>query len=109
MKPLCAADPDIADLEQRVKELHTEIKWEYRFIKPAPLITAIFSLDRTSFLNRIRSPPGGNSQLNIQRPQTTLLASLLFFPHGSLNTQANHKVSSMKDPKRPFVAISAAG
>ncbi|KAE8440383.1 hypothetical protein EG329_008182 [Mollisiaceae sp. DMI_Dod_QoI] len=36
MKPLLAADPDIVDLERRVKELHTEIKWEYRFIKRAP-------------------------------------------------------------------------
>jgi len=36
MKPLFAADPDIVNLEQRVKELHTEIKWEYKFIKRAP-------------------------------------------------------------------------
>jgi hypothetical protein len=36
MKPLFAADPDIVDLERRVKELHTEIKWEYRFIKRPP-------------------------------------------------------------------------
>jgi hypothetical protein len=36
MKPLFAADPDIVDLERRVKELHTEIKWEYKFIKRAP-------------------------------------------------------------------------
>jgi hypothetical protein len=36
MKPLFAADPDIVDLERRFKELHTEIKWEYKFIKQAP-------------------------------------------------------------------------
>ena len=33
MKPLFAADPDIVDLERRFKELYTEIKWEYKFIK----------------------------------------------------------------------------
>ena len=36
MKPLFAADPDIVDLERRFKELHTEMKWEYKFIKQAP-------------------------------------------------------------------------
>ena len=36
MKPLFAADPDILDLERRSKELHTKIKWEYRFINRAP-------------------------------------------------------------------------
>lgn len=36
MKPLFAADPDIVDLERRVKELLTEIKWEHKFIKQAP-------------------------------------------------------------------------
>jgi len=36
MKPLFAADPDIVDLERRSKELHTKIKWEYRFINRAP-------------------------------------------------------------------------
>jgi Protein of unknown function (DUF3435) len=36
MKPLFAADPDIVDLERRFKELYTEIKWEYKYIKRAP-------------------------------------------------------------------------
>src|SRR5450432_146653 len=36
MKPLLAADPDIADLERRVKQSFTQIKWEYKFIKRAP-------------------------------------------------------------------------
>jgi hypothetical protein len=36
IKPLFAVEPDIVDLERRAKELHTEIKWEYRFIKQAP-------------------------------------------------------------------------
>ena len=36
IKPLFAADPDIVDLERRFKELYTEIKWEYKFIKQAP-------------------------------------------------------------------------
>jgi hypothetical protein len=36
MKPLFAADPDIVDLERRFKELYTEVKWEYKFIKRAP-------------------------------------------------------------------------
>lgn len=31
------------------------------------------------------------------------------FPHKSLNAQANHQISPTKDPKRPFVAISATG
>jgi len=35
MKLLFAADPDIVDLERRFKELYTEIKWEYKFIKQA--------------------------------------------------------------------------
>jgi hypothetical protein len=35
IKPLFVADPDIVDLERRVKELYTEIKWEYKFIKQA--------------------------------------------------------------------------
>ena len=36
MKPLFAADPDIVDLERRFKELYTEIKWKYKFIRQAP-------------------------------------------------------------------------
>ncbi|KFZ13518.1 hypothetical protein V501_03674 [Pseudogymnoascus sp. VKM F-4519 (FW-2642)] len=36
MEPLLEVDPDIADLERRLKELHAEIKWEYKFIKRAP-------------------------------------------------------------------------
>jgi hypothetical protein len=36
MKPLFAADPVVVDHERRVKERHTEIKWEYRFIKRGP-------------------------------------------------------------------------
>lgn len=36
MDPLLAADPDIVDLEHRVKGLYTKIKWEYKFIKRAP-------------------------------------------------------------------------
>jgi hypothetical protein len=36
MKPLFAADPDIVDLKRRFKELYTEIKWEYKYIKRAP-------------------------------------------------------------------------
>jgi len=36
MKPLLAVDPDIADLERRVKQSSTQIKWEYKFIKRAP-------------------------------------------------------------------------
>lgn len=36
MKPLLAADPDIADLERRVKQSFTQTKWEYKFIKQAP-------------------------------------------------------------------------
>ncbi len=36
MKPLLAADPDIADLERRVKQSFTKIKWEYKFIKQVP-------------------------------------------------------------------------
>jgi hypothetical protein len=36
MQLLLAADPDIADLERRFKELYTQIKWEYKFIKLAP-------------------------------------------------------------------------
>jgi hypothetical protein len=32
-----------------------------------------------------------------------------FSPHKSFNTQANHQISPTKDPKRPFVAISATG
>ncbi len=36
MKPLLAVDPDIADLERRVKQSSTQIKWEYKSIKRAP-------------------------------------------------------------------------
>jgi hypothetical protein len=36
LDPLLAADPDIVDLERRFKESHTQIKWEYKFIKRAP-------------------------------------------------------------------------
>ena len=36
MDRLLAADPDIKDLERRFKALHTEIKWEHKFIKRAP-------------------------------------------------------------------------
>jgi Protein of unknown function (DUF3435) len=36
MKSLFAADPDIADLERRVRQSYTQIKWEYKFIKRAP-------------------------------------------------------------------------
>jgi len=36
MKSLLAADPDIADLERRVKQSHIQIKREYKFIKRAP-------------------------------------------------------------------------
>jgi predicted phage-related endonuclease len=36
MEPLLAADPDIADLERQFKELYTQIKWEYKFIRIAP-------------------------------------------------------------------------
>jgi hypothetical protein len=36
IKPLFAADLDIANLEHWVKQLSTQIKWEYKFIKRAP-------------------------------------------------------------------------
>jgi len=36
MEPILAADPDIVDLQQQVKALCTELKWEYKFIKRAP-------------------------------------------------------------------------
>jgi Protein of unknown function (DUF3435) len=36
IKPLFIADPDIVNLKRRAKELYTEIKWEYKFIKRAP-------------------------------------------------------------------------
>lgn len=36
LDPLLAADPNIVDLERRFKELHTQIKWEYKFVKRAP-------------------------------------------------------------------------
>src|SRR5947199_135933 len=35
MKPLFVADPDTVNLERRLKELYTKIKWEYKFIKQA--------------------------------------------------------------------------
>jgi hypothetical protein len=36
MDQLIAAEPDIADLERQFKELHTQIKLKYKFIKRAP-------------------------------------------------------------------------
>ena len=36
IKPFLAADLDITDLERQVKQLFTQIKWEYKFIKQAP-------------------------------------------------------------------------